>query len=235
MVAITNTTSLTFLKEAIDATLTEAETSLEAFSDDPSRQEELARCAEDFQQLRGICQVVELPAAALMSEEMALAARELREKQSDARVQALSNAIVLLTRYFDYVQLKNRTLPALLIGGINELRRAGGNALIQESHFFRADLARPPPPPLHPHHATGFIDLVNGQEGAQTLLQTLILVTTGLRVVQADFKGFGIHSSARQQQQTSRKEYFSDVHSGWPPELQRQWGKGLPIIVLIIC
>ena len=54
MVAITNTTSLTFLKEAIDATLTEAETSLEAFSDDPSRQEELARCAEDFQQLRGI-------------------------------------------------------------------------------------------------------------------------------------------------------------------------------------
>lgn len=70
-----------------------------------------------------------------MSEEMSLAARELREKQSDARVQALSNAIVLLTRYFDYVQLKNRTLPALLIGGINELRRAGGKALIQESHF----------------------------------------------------------------------------------------------------
>ena len=144
MVAITNTTSLTFLKEAIDATLTEAENSLEAFSDDPSRQEELARCAEDFQQLRGICQVVELPAAALMSEEMSLAARELREKQSDARVQALSNAIVLLTRYFDYVQLKNRTLPALLIGGINELRRAGGKALIQESHFFlRLDILNP--------------------------------------------------------------------------------------------
>ncbi|MGJ3257158.1 MAG: hypothetical protein ACFE0K_12650 [Alcanivorax sp.] len=147
MVAITNTTSLTFLKEAIDATLTEAENSLEAFSDDPSRQEELARCAEDFQQLRGICQVVELPAAALMSEEMSLAARELREKQSDARVQALSNAIVLLTRYFDYVQLKNRTLPALLIGGINELRRAGGKALIQESHFFSAELSRPRNPP----------------------------------------------------------------------------------------
>ena len=137
MVAITNTTSLTFLKEAIDATLTEAETRLEAFSDDPSRQEELARCAEDFQQLRGICQVVELPSAALMSEEMALAARELQERHSEARVQALGNSIVLLTRYFDYVQLKNQTLPALLIGGINELRRAGGKALIQESHFFQ--------------------------------------------------------------------------------------------------
>ncbi|MEQ3723620.1 hypothetical protein [Alcanivorax sp.] len=142
MVAITNTTSLTFLKEAIDTTLTEAENQLEAFSDDRSRQDELQHCAQAFQQLRGICQVVELPAAALMSEEMALAARELQDKVSDARIQALSNAIVLLTRYFDYVQLKNRTLPALLIGGINELRHSGGKGLIQESHFFSADLSR---------------------------------------------------------------------------------------------
>ncbi len=142
MVAITNTTSLTFLKEAIDTTLTEAENQLETFSDDRSRQDELQHCAQAFQQLRGICQVVELPAAALMSEEMALAARELQDKVSDARIQALSNAIVLLTRYFDYVQLKNRTLPALLIGGINELRHSGGKGLIQESHFFSADLSR---------------------------------------------------------------------------------------------
>ena len=114
MVAITNTTSLTFLKEAIDSTLTEAETRLEAFSDDHALKEELEHCATAFQQLRGICQVVELPAAALMSEEMALAARELLEKVSESRIQALGNAIVLLTRYFDYVQLKNRTLPSLL-------------------------------------------------------------------------------------------------------------------------
>ncbi len=141
MVAITNTTSLTFLKEAIDSTLTEAENRLEVFSENHSLQEELGYIAESFQQLRGICQVVELPAAALMSEEMGLAARELREKVSEARIQALGNAIVLLTRYFDYVQLKNRTLPALLIGGLNDLRRANGKALIQESHFFSADLS----------------------------------------------------------------------------------------------
>ncbi len=146
MVAITNTTSLTFLKEAIDSTLTEAENRLEVFSENHSLQEELTYIADSFQQLRGICQVVELPAAALMSEEMGLAARELREKVSDARVQALGNAIVLLTRYFDYVQLKNRTLPALLIGGLNDLRRANGKPLIQESHFFSADLSVPRTP-----------------------------------------------------------------------------------------
>ena len=147
MVAITNTTSLTFLKEAIDSTLTEAENRLEVFSENHTLQDELTHIAESFQQLRGICQVVELPAAALMSEEMGLAARELKEKVSDARVQALGNAIVLLTRYFDYVQLKNRTLPALLIEGLNDLRRANGKPLIQESHFFSADLSvgRTPP------------------------------------------------------------------------------------------
>lgn len=143
MVAITNTTSLTFLKEAIDASLSEAETKLEAYADDRSSPEDLLQCAEAFQQLRGICQVVELPAAALMSEEMALAARELRDKFSDPRLQALSSAIVILNRYFDYVLVKNQTLPALLTSGINDLRRAGGKPLIQESHFFNADLSRP--------------------------------------------------------------------------------------------
>lgn len=142
MVAITNTTSLTFLKEAIDATLSEAETHLEAFSDDPTRLQELDQCGDAFQQLRGICQVLELPAAALMSEEMLLAAQELRERVADTRLQALGHAIVLLGRYFDYVQLKDAPLPALLIGGINDLRRAGGKPLIQESHFFSVDLSR---------------------------------------------------------------------------------------------
>lgn len=142
MVAITNTTSLTFLKEAIDTTLSEAENRLEAFSDDNSLTEELDQCASAFQQLRGICQVLELPGAALMSEEMALAAQELKSSLSEKRIQALSSSIVLLSRYLDYVQLKDRTLPVLLIGGINELRRAGGKPLIQESHFFNADLSR---------------------------------------------------------------------------------------------
>ena len=42
MVAITNTTSLTFLKESIDATLSEAEASLEAFAEE--RDEETSLC-----------------------------------------------------------------------------------------------------------------------------------------------------------------------------------------------
>ena len=88
---------------------------------------------------------------------------------------------------------------------------------------------------LATHDTAGLVDFVNGQEGAKTLLQALILVATGLRVVQADFQGLGIDSGARQQQQASRKEYFSDLHSGWPPELQRQWRERAANLFLIIC
>ena len=88
---------------------------------------------------------------------------------------------------------------------------------------------------LAAHDTAGLVDFVNGQERAQTLLQALILVATGLRIVQADFQGFGIDSGAHQQQQASRKDYFSDLHSGWPPELQRQWRERAANLFLIIC
>ncbi|UWN48021.1 hypothetical protein ASALC70_00195 [Alcanivorax sp. ALC70] len=142
MVAITNTTSLTFLKEAIDTTLSEAEASLEAFAEDRGDAAVLDQCASAFHQLRGISQVLELSAATLMSEEMELATEALKRQHDRVLVQALGNAIVLLGRYFEYVQLKDRAMPEMLIGGINELRRAGGKSLIQESHFFSVDLSR---------------------------------------------------------------------------------------------
>lgn len=143
MVAITNTISLTFLKDEIDDTLTRAETSLEAFVDDPERRGDLEQSVDAFHQVRGIFQMLELPAASLMAEEMELVGRELLEKgASDAGTAALSNAIVLLARYLEYVQLKNRILPELLVGGINELRRAAGKSLVPESHFFSVDLSR---------------------------------------------------------------------------------------------
>lgn len=141
MVAITNTTSLTFLKEAIDTSLGDAETSLEAFAEDGSPAV-LERCSEAFHQMRGLGQMLELSAVTLMSEEMELATQELGRRADGALVQALGNAIVLLGRYFEYVQLKNRALPEVLTGGINELRRASGKTLIQESHFFSVDLSR---------------------------------------------------------------------------------------------
>ena len=144
MVAITNATSLTLLKDEIDATLSQAESSLEAWAEDSSRDGELQECARAFHQVRGICQMLELPAASLMAEEMELVAGDIAGRSdSTARTAALGNAIVLLQRYLEYVQLKDQALPELVVDGINELRRAAGKSLIPESHFFKLDLSRP--------------------------------------------------------------------------------------------
>lgn len=151
MVAITNTTSLTFLKDELDATLSQAESALEVFSEDTSRSGELKVCAEAFHQVRGICQILELPAAALMAEEMELVAEAIgRSVTPERMVGTLGNAIVLLGRYLEYVQLKNAAMPELLVGGINELRRSAGKPLIAESHFFRVDVTRERQPPAAP-------------------------------------------------------------------------------------
>lgn len=143
MVAITNTASLTFLKEEIDSTLHEAEKHLEAYAGDESLDEQLNLCVEAFHQLRGIFQVLELPAATLMAEEMELVAQSTGASGDAQRyARALSQSIVLLGRYLEYVQLKNRALPELMIAGINELRREARKPLILESHFFSVDLSR---------------------------------------------------------------------------------------------
>src|SRR5690606_23432954 len=148
-------TSLTFLKDELDATLSQAESALEVFSEDTSRSGELKVCAEAFHQVRGICQILELPAAALMAEEMELVAEAISRSVTPERmVGTLGNAIVLLGRYLEYVQLKNAAMPELLVGGINELRRSAGKPLIAESHFFRVDVTRERQPPAAPATAS---------------------------------------------------------------------------------
>src|SRR5690554_433604 len=131
MVAMTNSTSLTFLKEEIDNILEEAGRSLEAWFADHTHIQELDVCAEQFRQLHGIFQVLELLAAALTSTEMEMAARKMKEAGTGAAAfgEALSQALLLLGRYLEYVQLKNRPLPEVMVGGLNELRRAAGKPL----------------------------------------------------------------------------------------------------------
>jgi hypothetical protein len=188
MVAMTNSTSLTFLKEEIDSTLAEAGRYLEAWVADTSRIQDLDACAENFHQLRGIFQVLELPAATLTATEMEQVVRKMQEPGPGARPlgEALSHSLLLLGRYLEYVQLKNRPLPEVMVGGLNELRRASGKSLIQESHFFAVDLARdrfpvpasaPPPTAelarlgrrLRHMYQIGLLGVLRGQNNAISL------------------------------------------------------------------
>src|SRR5690606_35024104 len=56
-------------------------------------------------------------------------------------ISALGNAIILLERYLEYIQIKNQEMPELILDGLNELRRVSGKAPMPESHFFSVNLS----------------------------------------------------------------------------------------------
>lgn len=135
MAAISNTTSLTLLIEEINATLQQGEALLEAYIIEPS-EKQLQQLGGLLQQVRGVCAMIELPAATLITSEMMALSEQLATiKNPERAADALSRAIVLLRRYLEYVQQTNKSIPELLVDGINELRLARREQRIGESHF----------------------------------------------------------------------------------------------------
>lgn len=145
MVAITSAVSLTFLKDELESTLNAAGAQLERYPQETAedaRKEIIDHCAETFHQVNGICHMLELPAAVMMAEEMELAIQDLpASKSPELVVTTLGNSILLLERYLEYIQIKDRELPELILDAVNELRVLGGKSPIPESHFFSVNLA----------------------------------------------------------------------------------------------
>ena len=140
MVVIEGTASLNLVKEQLDESLSVAESSLEQYAEEPSNSRRLTQCIDQFRQLRGVMIVVNLHGAALLVEEMeALGEFILDNQDSDQEkpLAGLSNAIMVLSHYLEYVQVKQSTLPVLLIPTINEVRSLAKRPFIPESTFFR--------------------------------------------------------------------------------------------------
>lgn len=148
MVAISNTTSITLVRDELGQTLAVIEAALEAFAEDRSRTDDLARAHEAVAQVHGIARMLELPAAVVLLDDMRQALQRPPAQLTDADLAALGRAALLLERYLEYVQLTDRPLPPLLVPGINELRAALGQPLLAESFFFElpGTLLRQPEP-----------------------------------------------------------------------------------------
>lgn len=143
MVAIQRTSSLNLVKDELDATLKQAEAGLEAYIDDPAGGARLDECLECFHQVWGVLRVLELPGApelALELEHITRVVKESGEAARDGQVAALGNGIMVLGRYLEYVQIKGRSLPQLLVPAINALRLSAGRPPIPESAFFPCDI-----------------------------------------------------------------------------------------------
>lgn len=141
MGAIQRATSLNLVKDELDATLKQAEKGLEAYVENPADANAMASCVEAFHQVWGVLRILEIPGATELAQELEGTARQIPESQHrDMQLAALGNGIMVLGRYIEYMQIKSRSLPQLLVAAINALRAASGKSPIPESAFFPCDI-----------------------------------------------------------------------------------------------
>jgi len=137
------------VRDELFATIEQAELSLEQFIGERSNGHLLQQAVEGLQQIRGTLKLIELTGAEMLAQEMLDQANDIPAgagNERDDQLSALSSALYVLRRYLESVDANRQEIPELLLPTINELRRAGGQALLPESFFFSARLDQPRPP-----------------------------------------------------------------------------------------
>jgi hypothetical protein len=145
---VSGATSLNLVRDELFATMEEAESSLEHFIADRHNGSLLQQAVENLHQVRGTLNVIELAGAELLAQEVLDQATDIPAgagEERDVQLSALSNALHVLRRYLESVEVHRQEMPELLLPAINDLRQAGGQPALPESFFFsaRLDHARP--------------------------------------------------------------------------------------------
>jgi hypothetical protein len=140
--------SLSLVRNELFTTMEEAESSLEQFIADRHNGSLLQQAVESLQQVRGTLNLIELTGAELLAQEVLDQATDIPTgagEERDVQLSALSNALHVLRRYLESVDAHRQEMPELLLPAINNLRQAGGQALLPESFFFSVRLDQPRP------------------------------------------------------------------------------------------
>lgn len=151
MLTIEGSASLNLVKEQIDESLSIAESNLEQYVEEPDNDSRLRTSIEQFSQIKGVFKLINLPSAAMLCEELEQLGQRIlgrRQQNNERELATISGSIMLLTHYLEYVEVKKRALPVLLIPTINEVRALLGKSLVTESVFF--DIHDNPPRPPKP-------------------------------------------------------------------------------------
>lgn len=133
-----NLTSLNIVKNEFLATIQLATNQLEQFISSRDRQDLVASCLESFQQIEGVLRIVELHGADLLAGEIVGALKAVpadADTSYDAILASVSTASFVVTRYFEYVQQFERSMPVLLLSFINDLRSTRKLPPLPDSYF----------------------------------------------------------------------------------------------------
>ena len=145
---VSGATSLSLVRNELFTTMEEAESSLEHFIAERHNGSLLQQAVESLHQVRGTLNLIELTGAELLAQEVLEQATDIPAgagEERDVQLSALSNALHVLRRYLEGVDVHRQEMPELLLPAINDLRQAGGQSPLPESFFFsvRLDHARP--------------------------------------------------------------------------------------------
>lgn len=128
------------VRDELIATIEKAASDLEVFVSNQEEGRSLQACIDGVRQLVGIFNLLELRGAAMLAQELLSTANDITVGDEgvayEKRLEGITNAFFVLSRYLEYVQQSKFKVPVLLVRNINELRRLRGEPAIQESHFF---------------------------------------------------------------------------------------------------
>lgn len=136
--------SLHLLHNEIDVALKDAETHLSEFNDDEEQAPLLLDSVEVIRQLSSVLRMVSLDGADALSQTLADCLQKLYELGDNTNtdlIMDISEGIMTLNRYIEFVLLKETLEPSLLLPIINKLRLYLNKSILPEDTFEQHNLA----------------------------------------------------------------------------------------------
>ena len=138
-----DTNILQWVKSEIDETLKQAQTSLEAYVEDPADESQMRFCINYLHQVHGTLQMVELHGAALAIEEMEKLSKAIFDNKvnnKDDAYETLMRGILQVPDYLEHLLAGNPDMPVVLLPLLNDIRAARNEPLLSEGALFTPDL-----------------------------------------------------------------------------------------------
>ncbi|TAL73152.1 MAG: hybrid sensor histidine kinase/response regulator [Rhodanobacter sp.] len=139
----TDFSTLQWVHPELAQTLAKARESLEAYVDNPARDDALRGCATTLHQVQGTLRMVELQGPAGVIEEMETVVQALlddRVSQRDEAYAVLMRGLMQLPDYLERVAGGHRDVPVVLLPLLNELRACCGESALSEAALFCPNL-----------------------------------------------------------------------------------------------
>ncbi|MBL4583095.1 MAG: hypothetical protein JKX83_00620 [Pseudomonadales bacterium] len=134
-----NLTSYHLVKQELHKTLEQAKMHLESFTEDTESHGQLNAFVDLIEQVHGCIRLLRFRGVDTLTSEILQLAKSFHEVAIDQREQYLSAVIcslIELEQYLEYVDNSQSEFPALLLGSINRLRKAGGKYALPEDYFY---------------------------------------------------------------------------------------------------